>query len=106
MPKGKAGRKLTRATVSQDVAGDVVGEGQVEWLMSYGTDGTAHLVGLQQFEGTIDGREGSTVLETIGDFDGSEATWAAKVVPGSGRSSAWWPFTSPLRTIDRSGRRA
>ena len=77
-------RKLTRATVTQDLAGDVAGKGQVEWLMSYGEDGTAHFVGLQQFEGMIDGREGSVVLETIGDFDGTEATWTAQVVEGSG----------------------
>jgi hypothetical protein len=77
-------RKLTQATVTQDLAGDVAGKGQVEWLMTYGEDGTAHFVGLQQFEGVIDGRRGSVVLETIGDFDGKEATWAAKVVEGSG----------------------
>jgi hypothetical protein len=77
-------RKLTRATVTQDLAGDVVGKGQVEWLMSYGEDGTAHFVGLQQFEGVIDGREGSVVLETIGDFDGTEATWSGSVIEGSG----------------------
>jgi Protein of unknown function (DUF3224) len=77
-------RKLTRATVTQDLAGDVTGKGQVEWLMSYGDDGTAHFVGLQQFEGVIDGREGSVVLETIGDFDGTEATWTGTVLEGSG----------------------
>jgi Protein of unknown function (DUF3224) len=77
-------RKLTRATVTQDLAGDIVGKGQVEWLMSYGEDGTAHFVGLQQFEGVIDGREGSVVLETIGGFDGKEATWDATVLAGSG----------------------
>jgi Protein of unknown function (DUF3224) len=77
-------RKLTRATVTQDVAGDVVGKGQVEWLMSYGEDGRAHFVGLQQLEGAIDGREGGVVLEVIGDFDGEEATWIGKFVEGSG----------------------
>jgi hypothetical protein len=77
-------RKLTQATVTQDLAGDIAGEGKVEWLMSYGEDGTAHFVGLQQFDGVIEGREGSIVLETIGDFDGTEATWTAKVVEGSG----------------------
>jgi Protein of unknown function (DUF3224) len=77
-------RKLTRAVVTQDLAGDVSGKGQVQWLMSYADDGTAHFVGLQQFEGRIDGREGSVVLETSGDFDGEEAVWIAKVVQGSG----------------------
>jgi hypothetical protein len=77
-------RKLTRAAVTQDLDGDVTGKGQVEWLMSYADDGTAHFVGLQVFEGVIGGREGTAVLETIGDFDGKEATWAGKVVEGSG----------------------
>jgi Protein of unknown function (DUF3224) len=77
-------RKLTRATVTQDVGGDIVGTGRVEWLMSYAEDGTAHFVGLQQFDGVIDGREGGVVFETIGDFDGAEAKWIAKVVEGSG----------------------
>ena len=77
-------RKLTRATVVQEVTGELAGKGHAEWLMSYGDDGTAHFVGLQQFDGIIDGREGSAVLETIGDFDGTEAAWTAKVVEGSG----------------------
>jgi hypothetical protein len=80
----EGGLKLTRAAVTQDLVGDIVGKGQVEWLMSYAEDGTAHFVGLQQFEGLIDGREGSAVLETIGDFDGQEATWTGKIVEGSG----------------------
>ena len=77
-------RKLTRASVTQDLRGDVAGKGQVEWLMSYAEDGTAHVVGLQVFEGVIDGREGTAVLQTIGEFDGKEATWNAEVVDGSG----------------------
>jgi Protein of unknown function (DUF3224) len=81
-------RKLTRATVNQELAGDIVGTGQVEWLMSYREDGTAHFVGLQQFEGNIDGRARSVVLETVGDFDGKDAIWTARVVAGSG-TGAW-----------------
>src|ERR1700694_2703209 len=78
------GRKLTRAKVTQDLAGDISGTGQVEWLMSYGEDGTAHFVGLQQFEGGIGDRNGSVGLETVGDFDGNEAKWTCKVIEGSG----------------------
>jgi hypothetical protein len=77
-------RKLTRAAVTQDVSGGVTGKGQVEWLMSYAEDGTAHFVGLQELEGLIEGREGSVILSTVGDFDGTEAAWIGKVVEGSG----------------------
>jgi hypothetical protein len=77
-------RKLTRATVTQDISGDVVGKAQVEWLMSYAEDGTALFVGLQELAGAIDGREGSVVLESSGSFDGTEAAWTWTVVEGSG----------------------
>jgi hypothetical protein len=80
----EGGRKLTRATVTQELAGDIVGKAEVEWLMSYREDGTAHFVGFQVFEGTIEGREGSAVLESIGEFDGTEAKWKGTVVEGSG----------------------
>ena len=53
-------------------------------MMSYAEDGTTYFVGLQVFKGVIDGREGTAVLETIGEFNGKEATWNAKVVDGSG----------------------
>lgn len=77
-------RKLTRAEVTQELDGEVEGKGSVVWLMSYADDGTAHFVGLQQFDGTIGERTGTVVLETIGDFDGGEAKWKATVVEGSG----------------------
>lgn len=78
------GRKLTRASVTQKFTGDVAGAGAVEWLMCYGSDGTAHFVGLQSVQGDIGGRSGTFVLATRGDFNGKAATWEAEVVPGSG----------------------
>lgn len=78
------GSKLTEASVSQQFGGDVEGKGSARWLMWYRKDGTARFVGLQKIEATLDGRSGSFVLETYGDFDGTAATWEAVVVPGSG----------------------
>jgi Protein of unknown function (DUF3224) len=77
-------RKLTRAKVGQKLSGDLTGTGAVEWLMSYQEDGTARFVGLQQLDGAIEGREGSVVVDTVGDFDGKEAAGTWNVVPGSG----------------------
>jgi Protein of unknown function (DUF3224) len=77
-------RKLTRASVTQNLSGGLTGTGEVEWLMSYQQDGTARFVGLQQLEGAIDDRTGSVVVDTLGDFDGKEATGRWTVVPGSG----------------------
>ena len=79
----EGGGRLTRASVTQEFEGDLEGDGSVEWLMAYRSDGTAHFVGLQRVEGALEGRKGSFVLETRGDFDGSVATWNAEVVPGS-----------------------
>ena len=70
--------------MGQKFTGDVDGDGAAEWLMCYRDDGTAHFVGLQRVDGSIDDRSGSFVLETIGEFDGKVAKWTAAVVPGTG----------------------
>ncbi len=77
-------RKLTRASVTQDFTGDMAGKGAVEWLMSYQPDGTARFVGLQRVEGSVGGADGSFVLETLGEFDGTEAMGTWTVIAGSG----------------------
>jgi hypothetical protein len=79
------GRKLTHASVTQAFAGDVEGEGAVEWLMCYRPDQTADFVGLQRIVGWLEGRSGSFVLlQTEGTFDGKVAKGRLSVVPGSG----------------------
>jgi len=79
------GRKLTHASVTQAFAGDVEGEGAVEWLMCYRPDQTADFVGLQRIVGWLEGRSGSFVLlQTEGTFDGKVAKGRRSVVPGSG----------------------
>ena len=77
-------RKLTRASVTQDFRGDVVGAGSVEWLMSYQADGTARFVGLQRIDGSVGGEQGSVILETVGEFDGAVAKGTWTVIAGSG----------------------
>ena len=78
------GVKLTRASGTQRFSGEIEGEGAVDWLMCYLPDTTATFVGLQRIEGSIGGRSGSFVMESIGMYDGkqSEATWS--IVAGSG----------------------
>jgi Protein of unknown function (DUF3224) len=81
----EGGRKLTQASVKQAFAGDVEGEGAVEWLMCYRPDETADFVGLQRIVGQIGDRSGSFVLlQTEGTFDGKEARGQLSVVRGSG----------------------
>jgi Protein of unknown function (DUF3224) len=78
------GGKLTLASVDYGLRGDIDGDGTVRWLMAYRPDGTAHYTGLQLVRGSVGGREGTFVVETVGDFDGKLAagTWA--IVPGTG----------------------
>jgi hypothetical protein len=77
-------RKLTRAVVTQKLSGGLTGTGAVQWLMSYQDDGTARFVGLQQLDGALEGRSGSVVVDSVGDFDGKQAKGAWRVIPGSG----------------------
>jgi hypothetical protein len=80
---GDGGRRLTEAVVGQRFEGDLEGEGQARWLMCYRPDGTAAFVGLQRVDGTLDGRRGALVFQTVGSFDGQVARWSAEVVEDS-----------------------
>jgi hypothetical protein len=78
------GGKLTRASGDQTYEGDIVGRGTVQWLMSYRADGTAHFVGIWRLTATIDGRAGTFVLESTGEFDGKASTGSWSVLDGLG----------------------
>src|SRR5262249_45036628 len=51
--------KLTRASVVKNFTGDIDGEGHVEYLMMYRSDGSAAFVGLERITGRIGDRSGS-----------------------------------------------
>jgi hypothetical protein len=89
------GRRLTRASVAQDLSGDIQGEGSAEWLMCYRPDKTATFVGLQRLTGRVGDREGSFVVESLGTYDGELARGRWTIVPGSG--------TDELRDIQGEG---
>jgi hypothetical protein len=75
--------KLTRASVTRTYTGDITGEGQVEYLMMYRSDGSATFVGLERVAASIAGRSGSFVLQRIGVFEGGQAKESYFVIPGS-----------------------
>ena len=76
--------KLTRATVAKTFTGDIEGEGQVEYLMMYRSDGSATFVGLERVVGRVGGRAGSFVLQRTGIFENGQAKESYSVIPGSG----------------------
>ncbi|MDQ6727328.1 MAG: DUF3224 domain-containing protein [Actinomycetota bacterium] len=79
-----SGAKLTRATVAQGFAGDLEGEGTMEFLMAYRPDGSAGFIGQQRIEGALAGRPGAFIIHATGAYEGSEARSTFTVVDGSG----------------------
>jgi hypothetical protein len=100
--------RLTRAGGTQEFAGDIQGAGRIEWLMCYRADRTAEFVGMQEIDGTLNGRRGEFVLTSAGSHDGvrSRGTWA--VVSGSGKGDlagitgrgTWDAGPGPQATFD------
>src|SRR3954453_9822422 len=82
----ESGRRLTRASVVQDLSGDLQGEGSAEWLMWHRPDKNATFVGLQRLSGTIGEQADWFVVEVRRPFDGELARGRWTVVPGSGTS--------------------
>ena len=76
--------KLTRAAVTKMFTGDIAGEGQLEYLMMYGNDGSATFVGLERVVGQLAGKGGSFVLQRTGVFENGVAKESYFVIPGSG----------------------
>ena len=81
--EGQGLPKLTRASVTKTFIGDIEGEGQVEYLMAYRSDGSATFVGLERVTGRIGGKAGTFVLQRTGTFDNGQAKESYSVVPGS-----------------------
>lgn len=80
----EGGAKLTRAKVSQTYQGAIIGEGFVEFLMSYSANGTANFVGMELVKGMVSGKAGSFVIQHSGTYgsDGARSSWS--LAPGSG----------------------
>jgi hypothetical protein len=82
--EGQGLPKLTRASVSKTLTGDIAGESRVEYLMMYRDDGSATFVGLERFTGQIGDKKGSFVLQRTGVFESGQAKESYSVIPGSG----------------------
>lgn len=78
------GGKLAHAWGDQKFSGGVTGDGNVHWLISYASDKTARLIGLQRIKGAVDGKTGSFVIEAHADHTGKSSSGTWSVVEGSG----------------------
>jgi len=81
--EGEGLPKLTRASVLKTFTGDIEGEGHVEYLMMYRSDGSASFLGLERFVGRVGGKTGTFVLQRIGVFEDGQAKESYSVIPGS-----------------------
>lgn len=79
--------KLTKATVTFGLQGDLSGEATWDAVMYYRPDGTAFYTGIQHVTGALDGVEGSFVLLADGEFAAGESRTRWQVIEGSGTGS-------------------
>jgi uncharacterized protein DUF3224 len=78
------GGKLTKANVTFDLDGDLIGRGSWQAVMCYLPDGAASFTGFQHTTGMLAGREGSFVVRADGTFDSGVARTTWEVIDGSG----------------------
>lgn len=75
--------KLTKATVTFSLEGDLAGQATWDSVMCYRPDGTAVYTGIQRVVGTLGGAEGSFVVRADGEFADGEARSNWQVIEGS-----------------------
>jgi hypothetical protein len=78
------GVKLAYAKVTYKYGGQLEGESNASGLLTYLADGTGTYVSSELFTGTINGKKGTVVLHSAGDFDAEHITGRWTVAPGSG----------------------
>ena len=75
--------KVTVAGIGQRFSGGIEADTKWDMVMTYRDDGTADFVGYQRLQGRIGDKEGTFVLQGLGQYDGTEARTRVEVVPGS-----------------------
>ena len=78
------GAKLTKATISFAIEGDIAGKGTWDAIMCYRPDGTAVFTGMQRIQGQLAGADGAFVVQADGVYAGGEARSRWQVVTGTG----------------------
>jgi len=76
--------KLTKATVTFGLEGDITGQATWDAVMCYRPDGTAVYTGMQQVQGQLAGVDGSFVVQADGEFADGEARSRWQIIEGSG----------------------
>jgi uncharacterized protein DUF3224 len=78
------GPVLSRIHVEESFAGDITGDGVVEFLQAGRADGSASFVGIERVTGELDGRRGTFLLQDVGTVQDNIVSGDWFVIPGSG----------------------
>jgi hypothetical protein len=78
------GPELSRIHVEESFAGDITGEGVVEFLQAGQADGSASFVGIERVAGQLGGRRGTFLLQDAGTVQDNMVSGDWFVIPGSG----------------------
>ncbi len=78
------GPVLTRIHVEESFAGDITGDGIVEFLQAARADGSASFVGIERVTGELGGRRGTFLLQDVGTVKDNIVSGDWFVIPGSG----------------------
>ncbi|MBV9384353.1 MAG: DUF3224 domain-containing protein [Streptosporangiaceae bacterium] len=78
------GPALVRIHVEESFAGDISGDGVVEFLQAARADGSASFAGIERVTGSVGGRAGTFLLQDAGTVQDSIVSGDWYVIPGSG----------------------
>lgn len=76
-------RGVARAEVGYSYTGDIQGTSTLAYLIAYKPD-AAPVLGLERFEGSIGGHDGTCVFQHVGSQDQGAVSARIEVVPGMG----------------------
>jgi hypothetical protein len=66
--------KRSLANVKLEYTGDIVGDSELQYLLSYQVNGSADFVGFEQISANIDGNAGCITLQHMGRFEAGIAS--------------------------------
>lgn len=78
-----SGAKYSKASLIKKYTGDIVGQGRLEYLMTYNESGRAYFTGIEHLEGEVAGKAGAFSIVHEGTFVGGSVESTFRVVDGS-----------------------
>ncbi|MDH3327016.1 MAG: DUF3224 domain-containing protein [Gammaproteobacteria bacterium] len=85
LSEAEDGSKQSHANITQTYTGDIEGESEINYIMSYRADETAVFAGFEILTGHINGKSGSFILQHNGIFESGVAKSHFVIVKGSGQ---------------------